>query len=825
LDVFDVLRSILGVDAKTDEELRHILMSNLSKDAIGVSARLIDQEGRVLNTFGINQITNDAPLRTEVFQKAQKEKVFSEERFLIVPTGNRDKSIAYIETVNMAVKHGDTPYLWQYMFPKEEPTYEFQNSEKYFSEFANKVLTTLRYVGFTRARLYMHKDITDHVKCEDGLCKKKRAKYFGKAIVGHTEEEKRRFIGDGYSLTPAELKIVQEVQEEFNSHKDEGKLYYKIVKRDIHSESPWYQVFDGEGYDEYLYIPIFDQDKNIIMAIECDRKGIEDVGISDFSDTKIRHEEIRDAQKIFLRATDLLRNEYSQKQRRFHEHYRSELANTLANITADVAKEEEDILEEIVGDLYTTLIHMQDERQNRPKLEAMWMALVEEDNPNHVSLIGKHGNVPKHLMEYNDENYNIFNAFLDYVSEQNNKLYIGDFGDESPWKEFIEAKQGEINNKDDGRDWWYLKGFKSLYLRAIFAEGKLKAVLIFFSKEPFYLSRSMDSLLDMAIDKVKLILTIHKKNKERLFLSRELVHDLKSPLLSLKNNIDELRKQGNNDIADKLTVTMNAMRENVEDILMLSRIDNDKVQVNLKRINLKSFLEETIEPYGAWAKRKQLSFALEIAKEAPQYLKTDEAVLRHIIVNLLSNAIKYTQHLGSVTLKVSCEDERLIVAVIDNGKGVDEEKKSSIFELFSNRTNEYENTGMGLYIVSQLSMMLKYEISMESTVGEGSVFAVIIPNGCQGERLDEAVLTQKGNDAMLDRDAIIGSLRGHDDLSKLAQEALKVGTIPAYRACIDGIKGVIGDDNVAYVDVLSRLLEGYNFEELNGVLKTIIGEK
>jgi two-component system sensor histidine kinase/response regulator len=113
----------------------------------------------------------------------------------------------------------------------------------------------------------------------------------------------------------------------------------------------------------------------------------------------------------------------------------------------------------------------------------------------------------------------------------------------------------------------------------------------------------------------------------------------------------------------------------------------------------------------------------------PQYLHTDSNKLRQILLNLLSNALKFTER-GSVSLRVTVDHKNLIFAVVDTGIGIDPIEVQKIFNPFVQANNSrklQEGTGLGLPISKQFATLLGGELTVSSTLGQGSIFSLQMP--------------------------------------------------------------------------------------------------
>jgi PAS domain S-box-containing protein len=168
----------------------------------------------------------------------------------------------------------------------------------------------------------------------------------------------------------------------------------------------------------------------------------------------------------------------------------------------------------------------------------------------------------------------------------------------------------------------------------------------------------------------------------------------------------------------------------LNDILDLSRIEADKLELESTGFDLRQLLADTISPLSHRAGKKCLELAASIDADVPTSLNGDAGRLRQVIINLVDNAIKFTSQ-GSVTLQVrkDHEDERAVTLrflVTDCGIGVAADKQEHIFEPFtqadSSTTRSYGGTGLGLAICRRLTALMGGRIGVESAVGQGSTF-------------------------------------------------------------------------------------------------------
>ena len=167
----------------------------------------------------------------------------------------------------------------------------------------------------------------------------------------------------------------------------------------------------------------------------------------------------------------------------------------------------------------------------------------------------------------------------------------------------------------------------------------------------------------------------------------------------------------------------------INDILEVSRIEAGRLQANIEDFDLYDMLYRLHAMFQTQAANKELTSTLEIAQNAPQYIRTDRSKLRQIIVNLLSNAIKFTNE-GSITLSAFApEANRLTITLEDTGSGIASEDKFLLFEPFmqteAGRTQQ--GSGLGLAISHQFATFLDGSLSVESKLDVGSTFTLDLP--------------------------------------------------------------------------------------------------
>jgi len=190
----------------------------------------------------------------------------------------------------------------------------------------------------------------------------------------------------------------------------------------------------------------------------------------------------------------------------------------------------------------------------------------------------------------------------------------------------------------------------------------------------------------------------------------------------------------------------------INDILDLSKIEAGKLEIHLEPVNINKILEDIRQIFTHKFQEKGIEFISEIGTDVPEELLLDEIRIRQVMINLLGNAVKFT-HQGYVKIGIrGVEDKRdrgvednsnpslplyssnpsftLIIEVEDTGIGIPEKQRDVIFEKFRQQdgqsTRQYGGTGLGLAITKRLTEMMNGTVTVESKVGKGSIFRIIL---------------------------------------------------------------------------------------------------
>ena len=227
------------------------------------------------------------------------------------------------------------------------------------------------------------------------------------------------------------------------------------------------------------------------------------------------------------------------------------------------------------------------------------------------------------------------------------------------------------------------------------------------------------------------------KRAEDLLVAREklmlaITHDFKAPLGSIMGYTELLSRLTEDErqrfYLDNMKSSSEHLLKLVSDLLDFHRLDLNKAEVNRIVFNPSQLFEEIRVCFEPLTAAKGLVLQCHIAPELSEKYISDPLRIQQIVNNLLSNAVKFTQQ-GEITLSVSYDASKLTIAVSDTGKGMASEDRERIFQEFTRLPGAQgeEGFGLGLSIVHKLVLLLEGTIDVQSTLGKGSCFTVVLP--------------------------------------------------------------------------------------------------
>ena len=226
-------------------------------------------------------------------------------------------------------------------------------------------------------------------------------------------------------------------------------------------------------------------------------------------------------------------------------------------------------------------------------------------------------------------------------------------------------------------------------------------------------------------------------NAKSEFLSN-MSHEIRTPLNAVIGFSELLlqmvtdKKQAN--YLSGIKIAGNTLLTLINEILDLAKIEAGRLEIQRQAIDLRIIFKELEQLFALKIQEKCLKFEVNINKNFPTVLLLDDNRLRQVLLNLISNAIKFTET-GNITLNIKHNNNHnntidLIITIQDTGIGIPKQEQDKIFGAFQQmdgqRNRKYGGTGLGLAISKRLIELMNGEISLQSQVGIGSIFKIIL---------------------------------------------------------------------------------------------------
>ncbi|RKQ29934.1 PAS domain S-box protein [Oceanobacillus halophilus] len=212
-------------------------------------------------------------------------------------------------------------------------------------------------------------------------------------------------------------------------------------------------------------------------------------------------------------------------------------------------------------------------------------------------------------------------------------------------------------------------------------------------------------------------------------------HELRTPITSIRGFAETLMDNGlkDKDAANEFIKIIynesDRMQVLIEELLTLSRMEQENFQLVLHKIDAGELIEQIIPTFRMKAQERKLTFSSSI--ENNLQFKADKDMFKQIIINLLDNAMNYTSELGEVNLAVTSTEEYIHIKVSDTGIGIEQKALPRIFERFYRvdkaRSRHTGGTGLGLAIVKHIVDVHDGKIEIDSEVNKGTNVHVYLP--------------------------------------------------------------------------------------------------
>ncbi|MGH7738871.1 MAG: sensor histidine kinase, partial [bacterium] len=220
-------------------------------------------------------------------------------------------------------------------------------------------------------------------------------------------------------------------------------------------------------------------------------------------------------------------------------------------------------------------------------------------------------------------------------------------------------------------------------------------------------------------------------------------HELKTPLTAILGYVETLLEGALDDkkrrvqFLEKISAQAQRLHALIADILQISAIESGAILETSREVDLGEVVRQAVELLKAQWEARGIQVFQEI--EPGQKVWAPKEGLFHIVENLLDNAVKYSLVQSRVWISSNpLADGRVELSVRDEGPGIPEDARDRIFERFfrvdASRSREAGGTGLGLSIVKHLTDRMNGEIQLDSQMGKGSTFKIILPSADKKEK-------------------------------------------------------------------------------------------
>ena len=205
-------------------------------------------------------------------------------------------------------------------------------------------------------------------------------------------------------------------------------------------------------------------------------------------------------------------------------------------------------------------------------------------------------------------------------------------------------------------------------------------------------------------------------------------HELRTPLSIMKSDIevnlldrDNITKQGLIELLEETNKEIDKMANIIKNLLNISRIDSSRQEMPFHKVNLKEIANRVLKDLEGTINRKKIH--IDTGKLESLVIWANETAIEELIINLINNAIKHTPVNGNITIKTQLSDNRVVLEVIDSGRGIKKDDLPYIFNPFyrgEGRGITSTGSGLGLAIVKDIVQKHKGKIKIESAPGKGT---------------------------------------------------------------------------------------------------------
>lgn len=234
-------------------------------------------------------------------------------------------------------------------------------------------------------------------------------------------------------------------------------------------------------------------------------------------------------------------------------------------------------------------------------------------------------------------------------------------------------------------------------------------------------------------------------NRAKSSFLASMSHELRTPLNAIQGyaqlmemDADQLSEEHIESLHEIRTAS-NHLLQLIDEILDLSKIEAGRMDLNIQQINPVPMLQEALSLTKPMADSQQVSIEVNFPEQMGHLIRADSQRTRQILLNLLSNAIKYNRPDGRVSIQMTATEYEYCIHVVDTGIGMSAVQLKRLFQPFERlgmESSSRQGTGIGLVICQKLAEAMQGKILVQSELGVGSTFTLVLPASLSDLMLD-----------------------------------------------------------------------------------------
>ncbi|MFK5855078.1 MAG: PAS domain S-box protein [Bacteroidota bacterium] len=346
-------------------------------------------------------------------------------------------------------------------------------------------------------------------------------------------------------------------------------------------------------------------------------------------------------------------------------------------------------------------------------------------------------------------------------------------------------------------------------------------------------ARSLADLISLAIEtneRKKVQEDAEKATKAKSTFLTNMSHEIRTPMNAILGFSEILSKRIEDESQIQYLKSIQSsgktLLDLINNILDLSKIESGKLDFSYEPSNIKILVQDIVGIFKVKIDEKDLNLNVIISEDLPSTLYIEELRIKQILINLINNSIKFTEK-GYIEIEATCANKTndhidLILKIEDTGVGIPGKYHKKIFQAFDQMDNQdskkYEGTGLGLAITQQLVKLMNGRIELESEVGKGSIFTIILEKVKISR--DEILIEEKNDfdpDSILFEEStvlIVDDIKTNRDVLKGYLSDYKINIIEAANGLetINNIEKYKPD--LVFLDLRMPVMDGYEANEI-----------